>query len=155
MQLAAAVMGVGNADGISAVTAGAAMMLALAARDRGAGGQHLLTSMLSSVSHCISEATIEYEGRPGPPTADSDLYGFGALYRLYGAAEEWVFLAAPSQREMDGVDGQPASRPALGGRPEVFQRRGARAQRCGAGRGVGDNLQDRAGHCVGAEIMRR
>jgi crotonobetainyl-CoA:carnitine CoA-transferase CaiB-like acyl-CoA transferase len=105
MQLASAVMGVGNADGISAVTAGTAMMLGLAARDRaavdgGAGGQKLFTSMLSSVAHAISEACVEYPGRPTPPTADRDLYGLGALYRLYVCADgEWIFLAAPHESE--------------------------------------------------------
>ncbi|MET0182474.1 MAG: CoA transferase, partial [Caulobacterales bacterium] len=99
MQLAAAVMGVGNADGTSAVTAATGMMLGLVARNRGAGGQHLLSTMLSSVSHLISEVTVEYEGRPAPATAGEDLYGFNALYRLYPTADEWVFLAAPSDRE--------------------------------------------------------
>jgi crotonobetainyl-CoA:carnitine CoA-transferase CaiB-like acyl-CoA transferase len=99
MQLGAAVMGVGNADGTSAVTVATAMMLALIARDRGAGGQHLLTTMLSSVAHAICEATVEYEGRPDPPVADLGLHGLSALYRLYETAEEWVFLAAPSERE--------------------------------------------------------
>lgn len=99
MLLGSAVMGVGNADGISAVTAASAMLIALYARNRGLGGQHLLTTMLSSVSHSIAEVAVEYEGRPAPMTADSELYGFGALYRLYPTAEEWVFLAAPSDRE--------------------------------------------------------
>lgn len=99
MQLATAVMGVGNADGLSAVTVGTAMMLPLAARNRGAGGQHLVTSMLSSVAHAISEAAVEYEGRPIPPTADTGLHGLSALYRLYETEAEWVFLAAPGDRE--------------------------------------------------------
>jgi crotonobetainyl-CoA:carnitine CoA-transferase CaiB-like acyl-CoA transferase len=101
MRLSTAVLGVGNADGLSAVTAATAMLLGLVARDRGAGGQHLLTSMLSSVAHAISEVMVEYQGRPAPFTADAGLHGFSALYRLYETAEEWVFLAAPSQREWE------------------------------------------------------
>ncbi|MGE0383259.1 MAG: CaiB/BaiF CoA transferase family protein [Gammaproteobacteria bacterium] len=99
MQLADAVMGVGNSDGLSAITAATAMLLGLVARSRGAGGQHQLTTMLSSVAHAISEVTVEYAGAPAPPTADAGLYGFSALYRLYEASDEWVFLAAPSPRE--------------------------------------------------------
>jgi crotonobetainyl-CoA:carnitine CoA-transferase CaiB-like acyl-CoA transferase len=99
MQLATAVMGVGNSDGISAVSAATAMMLGLLARRRGAGGQKLLTSMLSSTAHALGEVMVEYDGRPAAPTADAGIHGFSALYRLYETAEEWVFLAAPSDRE--------------------------------------------------------
>lgn len=99
LQLATAVMGVGNADGISGVTAGTAMMLGLIARDNGAGGQKLFTSMLSSVAHAISEACVDYAGRPAPATADHDLFGLHALYRLYPCTDEWIFLAAPHDGE--------------------------------------------------------
>lgn len=115
LQLGAAVMGVGNADGISSVTVATAMMLGLAARDRGAGGQHMLTSMLSSVAHAISEAAIEYRDRPSPPVADAGLHGFGALYRLYETADEWVFLAAPTDREWVRLTAALADGPSLAG----------------------------------------
>jgi crotonobetainyl-CoA:carnitine CoA-transferase CaiB-like acyl-CoA transferase len=105
MQLATAVMGVGNSDGISAVTAGTAMMLGLLARRRGAGAQKLMTSMLSSTAHCLSEVMVEYEGRPDAPVTDVGVHGFNALYRLYETAEAWVFLAAPSDREWTRLTG--------------------------------------------------
>jgi len=105
MQLATAVMGVGNADGMSAVTAGTAMMLGLVARDRGAGGQKVFTSMVSSLAHALSEARVEYDDRPAPPTADDDLMGFHALYRLYPCTDEWVFLAAPKPAEWTRLTG--------------------------------------------------
>lgn len=101
LQLSTAVLGVGNSDGISAVTVGTALLLGLLARERGAGGQDMFTSMISSTGHCLSEAMVEYEGCPPPPTADLGLYGFNALYRLYPCAEEWVFLAAPYPGEWD------------------------------------------------------
>lgn len=98
--LGTAVMGVGNCDGLSAVSAGTAMMLGLLARRRGCGGQSTYTSMISSAGHALSEVMVEYEGRPEPPVADKDILGFSALYRLYpAAADGWVFLAAPSDRE--------------------------------------------------------
>jgi crotonobetainyl-CoA:carnitine CoA-transferase CaiB-like acyl-CoA transferase len=99
IRLSAAVMGVGNSDGLSSVSTATAMLLGLVARARGAGGQQMLTSMLSSTAHALSEVMIDYDGAPPAPTADSGLLGFSALYRLYQASDDWVFLAAPSARE--------------------------------------------------------
>jgi crotonobetainyl-CoA:carnitine CoA-transferase CaiB-like acyl-CoA transferase len=59
----------------------------------------MLTTMLNTVAHAISEDMIEYEGRAAAPIADKGLYGLSARYRLYETAEGWVFLAAPTQRE--------------------------------------------------------
>ncbi len=98
--LGTSVMGVGNCDGLSAVSVGTAMMLGLLARRRGAGGQSTYTSMISSAGHALSEVMVDYPNRPAPPTTDKDIFGFSALYRLYPTAEDgWVFLAAPSERE--------------------------------------------------------
>lgn len=102
MQLGTAVMGVGNADGMSAVTAATTMMLGLFARRRGLGAQDLFTSMLSSTAHALSEVMIEYDDQPATPEADTDLFGMNALYRLYETADDWVFLAAPKQSDWDG-----------------------------------------------------
>jgi crotonobetainyl-CoA:carnitine CoA-transferase CaiB-like acyl-CoA transferase len=56
--------------------------------------------MLSTVAHALSETMQRYAGMPPAPTPDAELYGFGALYRLYACTEgSWVFLAAPSERE--------------------------------------------------------
>ncbi|MGX7679265.1 CaiB/BaiF CoA transferase family protein [Jatrophihabitans sp. DSM 45814] len=93
------VMGVGNADGYAAVTVGTVMSLGLLVRRLGFGGQSMLATMLSTATHALSEQMVRFDGRPAAPTADAELYGIGALYRLYEAADGWVFLAAPSQRE--------------------------------------------------------
>ncbi|MDO7842291.1 CaiB/BaiF CoA transferase family protein [Sphingomonas immobilis] len=100
-QLGSAVMTGGNADGMSAITVASAMMLGLLARRRGHGAQDLFTSMLSSVAHGLSEVMLEYDGQPATPEADSGLYGLHALYRLYETPSEWVFLAAPRDRDWD------------------------------------------------------
>merc|ERR1711969_28039 len=47
----------------------------------------------------MSEHFIDYEGLPERREADAGLTGFGALSRLYPAAEGWVFLAAPRPRD--------------------------------------------------------
>lgn len=99
IQLSAAVMGGGNADGLSAATAATALMIALYARKRGAGGQHLLTTMLSSCAHALAEIMLDYEGKPDAMKPDPGLHGFSALYRLYETSENWVFLATPSDRD--------------------------------------------------------
>ena len=99
-QLATGAMGVGNADGIAAISAATVMALALFVRRRGGGGQEMLTSMISSTAHALSDVAVEYEGRPDPETVDAEVYGFGALYRLYrGLGEEYVFLAVKEERD--------------------------------------------------------
>jgi crotonobetainyl-CoA:carnitine CoA-transferase CaiB-like acyl-CoA transferase len=100
LRLATGVSGVGNADAISAVSVGSALMLGLVARQRGAGAHRMLTSMISSTIHCLSEVMVDYEGKPRVPAADAMCHGFSALYRLYRAeGEDWIFLAAPKDRE--------------------------------------------------------
>jgi len=99
MRLVFAVMGVGNSDGFAGVTVGSALLLGLLARRRGAGVQSMLTTMLSSNAHALSEGMTRYEGQAPIPTADPELHGLGPLYRLYETSEGWVFLAAPSDRE--------------------------------------------------------
>jgi crotonobetainyl-CoA:carnitine CoA-transferase CaiB-like acyl-CoA transferase len=99
MRLVYAVMGVGNADGFSGVTVGTALILGLLARRRGKGAQTMLTTMVSSSVHALSEVMVRYDGQGSAPTADPELHGFGPLYRLYETAEGWVFLAAPSPHE--------------------------------------------------------
>ena len=99
IRMGAASMTLGHADGFSALGVACGHVLGLLARKRGLGGQRVVTTMLFTMAQVLSEDMIEYEGRPPAPTADADLHGFGPLYRLYEAADGWVFLAAPSQRE--------------------------------------------------------
>lgn len=99
-RLATAAMGVGNADGLAAITVASAMALAILVRKRGGSGQELLTSMLSSAAHGLSDIAIEYEGRPAPACVDEEIYGFDALYCLYAALDgEFIFLAIKHEHE--------------------------------------------------------
>ncbi|MCF8710271.1 CaiB/BaiF CoA transferase family protein [Rhizorhapis sp. SPR117] len=99
-RLATAVMGVGNADGLAAVSVGSVMALGLLARKRGGLGQEMFTSMLSSTAHGLSDVAIEYAGKPRPSQVDDDIYGFDALYRLYRARDgEYIFLAIRHDEE--------------------------------------------------------
>jgi crotonobetainyl-CoA:carnitine CoA-transferase CaiB-like acyl-CoA transferase len=98
-RLGAATMSVGQADGFSALGVGTAMLLGLLAKQRGAPGQEMSTSMLSTMAHCLSEDMIEYEGRAELVHPDHDLNGLGPRYRLYQSSDGWVFLAAPTDDE--------------------------------------------------------
>jgi crotonobetainyl-CoA:carnitine CoA-transferase CaiB-like acyl-CoA transferase len=98
-RLAMATMTVGTADGFSALGVASALLLGSLARRRGAPGQEMSTSMLSTMSHCLSEDMVEYEGRSITPRPEPDLLGLGARYRLYETADGWVFLAAPNHDE--------------------------------------------------------
>jgi crotonobetainyl-CoA:carnitine CoA-transferase CaiB-like acyl-CoA transferase len=103
LRIGTAALGVGNSDGFSALGAGTALALGLLARKRGGPGQSMLTTMLNTVAHAISEDMVEYERRGDAPAPDPDLLGFHARYRLYETADGWVFLAAPTAREFDDL----------------------------------------------------
>jgi crotonobetainyl-CoA:carnitine CoA-transferase CaiB-like acyl-CoA transferase len=103
LRLGTAALGVGHSDGISALGAGTALALGLLARRRGAPGQSMLTTMLNTVAHAISEDMVEYADRAAAPTADAEMFGLGARYRLYETADGWVFLAVPTDRELDDL----------------------------------------------------
>jgi crotonobetainyl-CoA:carnitine CoA-transferase CaiB-like acyl-CoA transferase len=103
IRLSAAAMAVGHADGFSALGVASALVLGLLAKKRGAPGQAMMTSMLSTMAHTLSEDMVEYENRPPMPLPNGDLLGLSARYRLYRAADGWVFLAAPSEQEGEAL----------------------------------------------------
>jgi crotonobetainyl-CoA:carnitine CoA-transferase CaiB-like acyl-CoA transferase len=91
----------GNADPIAAMGAATAFLLALHHRDRTGEGQEVLTTMIGSDLYANSDEAIDYAGRPPAPRVDEDLFGLGPLYRLYRAADGWVFLACVRRGEWD------------------------------------------------------
>lgn len=91
-----------QADGVAALGVGTALTLAAYLQCRGVPGQALLTTMLQSCAHALAEVMVEYPGRPDAVSADPELYGLGALYRLYPTDDDgWVFLSAPKPSEWD------------------------------------------------------
>jgi len=92
-----------QADGISALTAASAMALGLLVRDRTGVSQEMLTTMLTSTAHALADDMAEYKDRPPTQAADAELLGYSALYRLYRAADEWIYLAAPSASDWDAL----------------------------------------------------
>jgi crotonobetainyl-CoA:carnitine CoA-transferase CaiB-like acyl-CoA transferase len=92
-----------QADGISALTVASALSLGLTARDRTGAAQDLLTTMLTSTAHALADDMVEYDGRAATPTADRNLYGYCARYRMYQSSDGWIYLAAPAEKEWEGL----------------------------------------------------
>jgi crotonobetainyl-CoA:carnitine CoA-transferase CaiB-like acyl-CoA transferase len=88
-----------QADGISALTVASALALGLAARDRTGISQGMRTTMLTSTAHALADDMVEHDGRPATAAPDDGLFGYGARYRLYQAADGWIYLAAPVEGE--------------------------------------------------------
>ncbi|MFC4944320.1 CaiB/BaiF CoA transferase family protein [Pseudonocardia sp. GCM10023141] len=86
-------------DGIGALVVGTALCLAAFAQRRGDRGRELMTTMLLSTAHALSEEMVEFEGRTSPRRVDQHHLGLGARYRLYETAQGWVFLAVPGKRD--------------------------------------------------------
>jgi crotonobetainyl-CoA:carnitine CoA-transferase CaiB-like acyl-CoA transferase len=95
-------------DGLSALSVASSALLGLLARTRGAGGQQLYTSMLAFAAHLNCEDVVRYRDRPETPAADPELLGLSPRYRLYPAAEGWVFLAAARPEQWAAVQAHPA-----------------------------------------------
>ena len=144
-----------QADGISALTAASAMALGLLVRDRTGVSQEMLTTMLTSTAHALADDMAEYKDRPPTQAADAELLGYSALYRLYRAADEWIYLAAPSTGDWDAlcaVLGATTVRP--GHRCQVRRRCGTAVQRRRTGPGTRDRVRLEArpalgGHAAG------
>ena len=93
----------GHPDGMAALAVAVGMMLGLVARDRGAGGQVTLTSMLNTMGHVLADSMIDYPGAPEPPDTDPERYGFSPLYRLYRAGDGWIVLCAPEEGQWSAL----------------------------------------------------
>ncbi len=90
-----------NPDFNSAVAAAAALTMGLYAREKTGEAIAIETRMMLSNAMMMSADFIEYEGRPPRREVDAELNGLGPLYRLYQAAEGWVFVAAPQPRDFE------------------------------------------------------
>jgi len=88
-----------QADGIAALGVATAMLLGLLARERGLGGQEIVTTMINTNAHAMSAHVVDYPGSHGEPRPDLDMRGLHALYRTYDAADGWVFLAVTTDAE--------------------------------------------------------
>ncbi|MGI8554365.1 MAG: CaiB/BaiF CoA transferase family protein [Dehalococcoidia bacterium] len=88
-----------NPDPNSSMVIATAAMLGLYVRKTQGIGQHVQTNMLISNAYANLDDFLAYDGKPERQLVDPALHGLHALYRLYPAAEGWVFLACPFEEE--------------------------------------------------------
>lgn len=88
-----------QSDGIAAHGVGSALMVALYAKRHGKTLTNAVTTMLGTVQQAMIPYNASYASRPGENVADDQFYGVTALYRMYRAADGYVFLAAPLPHE--------------------------------------------------------
>ena len=94
-----------SADGIGALGVANAALLGLVARAR-EGGQQVTTSMLLSTAHAMVDHVVDVIDAADVSaglTAGPEMRGPTARYRIYDAADGWVFLAAPYEHEWDDL----------------------------------------------------
>ncbi|MDT5218938.1 MAG: hypothetical protein QOF15_1043 [Mycobacterium sp.] len=88
-----------QSDGIAAHGVGSALLVALYAKCRGKTLARVVTTMLGTVQQAMIPYNASYASRPATQAADDQFFGLNALYRMYRAADGYVFLAAPLPRE--------------------------------------------------------
>ena len=88
-----------QSDGIAAHGVGSALLVALYAQRRGKPLTNVVTTMLGTVQQAMIAYNASYASRPAETAADEQFFGMTALYRMYRAADGYVFLAAPLPRE--------------------------------------------------------
>ncbi|MDT5298127.1 MAG: hypothetical protein QOG79_1369, partial [Mycobacterium sp.] len=88
-----------QSDGIAAHGVASALMVALYAKRRGRRLTNVVTTMLGTVQQAMIPYNANYASRPANVAADDQFFGMNALYRMYRAADGYVFLAAPLPRE--------------------------------------------------------
>jgi len=88
-----------QSDGVAALGVASAILTALVGRDRGRPVNDVRTSMLATVTHLLTDWVVDYTDAPQPVAPRHDGNGLSALYRIYGASEGHIFLAAPQAKE--------------------------------------------------------
>ncbi|MCA9829626.1 MAG: CoA transferase [Dehalococcoidia bacterium] len=88
-----------NPDPNTSVIVATAAMLGLTAARRFGVGQQVFVDMMATNAYANADDFIQYAGKAPRAEPDGDLMGLSATYRLYEAAEGWVFLAVPEDRE--------------------------------------------------------
>ena len=88
-----------NPDPNTSAVAAAAVLVALLARERFGIGQAVYVNMIAANMYANADDALAYDGKPVRTPCDDEHLGFGAGYRLYRAADGWVFLAVASDAE--------------------------------------------------------
>ena len=86
-------------DPNSSAVAASAVLLAVLARERFGIGQAVYVNMIAANMYANADDAVAYAGKPARPRPDDQLFGTNAGYRLYPAAEGWIFLALTTDAE--------------------------------------------------------
>ena len=78
-----------------------AVLLGLRARDLTGQGQPIHVTMLNANAWTNADEYYDHANRPSIVTPDEEIHGLHALYRLYRAAQGWVFLGCLFQEEWE------------------------------------------------------
>src|SRR6185503_17235957 len=90
-------------DPNTGVVVAGAITMALLARERFGIGQSVYVNMLAANLYANADDALDYAGKRPRPVADDELHGTAAGYRLYRAADGWLFLAADGDAEWQRV----------------------------------------------------
>ena len=93
----------GVCDYAAALLTAYGVTAALYARNKSGKGQHVETSLTAASMAVQSGNFIFYDGRPDMENGGPDLWGTGALYRVYPTADNSLFLAATQQAHWHGL----------------------------------------------------
>jgi crotonobetainyl-CoA:carnitine CoA-transferase CaiB-like acyl-CoA transferase len=88
-----------QSDGIAAHGVGSALLVVLYAKRHGRTMSNAVTTMLGTVQQAMIPYNASYAARPANMASDDQFFGMTALYRMYRAADGYVFLAAPLPHE--------------------------------------------------------
>ena len=111
---------------------------ALYARQKTGTGQHIETSLTSASMAVQAGNFIFYDGRPDMENGGPDLWGTGALYRIYPTVDNSLFLAVTDE-------GQWRALGAAVGRPELSQQPFSEVKQAGVDSPLGQELTARFG----------
>jgi crotonobetainyl-CoA:carnitine CoA-transferase CaiB-like acyl-CoA transferase len=84
-----------QADGFAALGVTTSLLLGLLRRRRTGESAEISSSMLVTAAHAMIEEVVDYPASPPRIPVTAAMRGPNALYRIYDAAQGWVFLAAP------------------------------------------------------------
>ena len=90
-----------NPDPNTAAVIASATLLGLLAERRYGDGQAIFVNMLAANAYANVHDFVDYEGKPAQRLLDGEVFGTGALDRIYPAADGWVFLCLPLQLEWE------------------------------------------------------
>jgi crotonobetainyl-CoA:carnitine CoA-transferase CaiB-like acyl-CoA transferase len=91
--------GITDGDSNAALAVLTTTLLALYDQQRTGQGQLISTTMIGGNALSYIDDFNRYAGKPPMLLADEENHGQSALYRLYPAAEGWVFLAGVTEKE--------------------------------------------------------